>query len=112
EELRQQTEEMECQSSQLQEVNHELQRRQKGMQTLLDSGRWLRGDLSEAVVMNGICDAALQILGDGLHASCIVEDLSGRLHLVGDAGFGLHGAITPNIPFSETFAALVFETGR
>ncbi|GAA5481210.1 ATP-binding protein [Haloferula sargassicola] len=112
EELRQQTEEMEQQSSNLQHVNEELSRRERGLQILLESGRWLRGDLSEAVVMNGICDAALQILGDAVHASCVVENRSGRLHLRGDSGFGLHGAVTPDIPFADTFAALIYESGR
>lgn len=112
EELRQQTEEMEQQSSNLQIVNEELSRRERGLQTLLESGRWLRGDLSEAVVMNGICDAAMQILGDSVQASCVVENRDGRLHLRGDSGFGLHGAVTPDIPFDETFAALIYESGR
>lgn len=112
EELRQQTEEMEQQSSDLQHANEELSRRERGLQILLESGRWLRGDLSEAVVMNGICDAALQILGDAVHASCVVENRDGRLHLRGDSGFGLHGAVTPDISFDETFAALIYESGR
>ncbi|WP_193213570.1 ATP-binding protein [Luteolibacter marinus] len=112
EELRQQTEEMEVQSRELLGAHDELLRRERGMKTLLESGRWLRADLSEAMVMNGICDAAMQILGDSVHAACVVDDRDGRLHLAGDAGFGLHGAITPDIPFSDTFAAIVFESSR
>ncbi|MBB5350431.1 signal transduction histidine kinase/CheY-like chemotaxis protein [Haloferula luteola] len=112
EELRQQTEEMEVQSRELKTAHDELLRRERGMKTLLESGRWLRADLSEAMVMNGICDAAIQILGESVHAACVVDDKDGRLHLAGDAGFGLHGAVTPDIPFPDTFAALIFESSR
>lgn len=112
EELRQQAEEMEQQAAELNDANHELLRRERGLQTLLDSGRWLRGDLSEALVMNGICQAGVQVLGDGVQASAVLMDEGGKLALNGSSGFGLHGAVIPDFPFSESFTALLIESGK
>ena len=64
EELRQQAEEMELQTAEIQDANDELVRKERGMQTLLDSGRWLRADMNESLVMNGVCQAAVQVLGE------------------------------------------------
>jgi len=112
EELRQQAEEMEQQSMELQETNHELARREKGMQTLLDSGRWLRNDMNEELVMNGICQATMQVMGEGVHAVAVVEDESGNFRVRGDSGFGLNGAMTPQFGFEDSFASLVVKRGQ
>lgn len=112
EELRQQAEEMEQQSAELNDANHELLRRERGLQTLLDSGRWLRGDLSESLVMSGICQAGVQVLGDGVQAAAVLMDEKGSLTLSGSSGFGLHGAVVPDFPFGESFTALLIESGK
>ncbi|MDB6077660.1 MAG: hypothetical protein JWO82_1407 [Akkermansiaceae bacterium] len=112
EELRQQAEEMEQQSADLHETNAELSRREKGMQTLLESGRWLRSDQDEKSVMNGICQAALQILGGEVHAAAVVDSDHGVTRLQGDAGFGLNGAVSSDYPFEQSFAYLVLERGE
>jgi signal transduction histidine kinase/ActR/RegA family two-component response regulator len=112
EELRQQSEEMEEQSLELQETNQELARREKGMQTLLDSGRWLRNDMNEELVMNGICQATIQVMGEGVHAVAVVEDENGKFRIRGDSGFGLNGAMLPDFGFEDSFASLVVKRGQ
>lgn len=112
EELRQQAEEMEQQTAELNDANHELMRRERGLQTLLDSGRWLRGDLNEALVMNGICQAGVQVLGDAVQASAVLMDDGGKLALNGSSGFGLHGAMMPDFSFNQSFTALLMESGK
>lgn len=112
EELRQQAEEMEQQTAELNDANHELMRRERGLQTLLDSGRWLRGDLSEALVMNGICQAGVQVLGDAVQASAVLMDDGDKLALNGSSGFGLHGAMMPDFSFNQSFTALLMESGK
>jgi signal transduction histidine kinase len=112
EELRQQAEEMEQQSAELSDANHELMRRERGLQTLLDSGRWLQGDMNEAMVMNGICQAGVQVLGDEVQAAAVVMEHKDEIELNGSTGFGLHGAVTPDFSFDESFSALVLEGGR
>jgi signal transduction histidine kinase/CheY-like chemotaxis protein len=112
EELRQQAEEMEQQSTELQETNLELARREKGMHTLLDSGRWLRSDLNEEVVLSGVCQATIQVLGDDAHAAAVVENLGGHTNHIGKAGFGIHGAMDAGYPFSQSFASLILDRGQ
>ncbi len=112
EELRQQAEEMEQQSTELGNANAELLRRERGLQTLLDSGRWLRGDLNEELVMNGICQAGVQVLGDEIQAAAVVMERDGALILNGNSGFGLHGAVPPDFRFDQSFAALLLESER
>lgn len=112
EELRQQAEEMEQQSADLQETNGELARREKGMQTLLESGRWLRSDPDEKAFMSGICQAAIQILGGDINAAAVVDNHEGMTRLQGDAGFGLNGAVASDYPFEQSFAYLVLERGE
>jgi signal transduction histidine kinase len=112
EELRQQAEEMEQQSAELGDANHELLRRERGLQTLLDSGRWLRGDMNEALVMNGICQAGVQVLGDEVQAAAVVMENEGGIVLNGSSGFGLHGAVTPDFGFDESFSSLLLESER
>jgi signal transduction histidine kinase len=112
EELRQQAEEMEQQSAELSDANLELLRRERGLQTLLDSGRWLRGDMDEALVMNGICQAGVQVLGDEVQAAAVVMENDGKIALNGNSGFGLHGAVAPDFSFDESFSSLLLESGR
>ena len=112
EELRQQAEEMEQQSAELHDANHELLRRERGLQTLLDSARWLQGDMNEALVMNGICQAGVQVLGDEIQAAAVVMENDGGIVLNGSSGFGLHGAVTPDFGFDESFSSLLLESGR
>lgn len=111
EELRQQAEEMEQQSADLQEANCELLRRETGMQTLLDTGRWLRGDLDEKLVAKGICQASAQVLGEDIDGVAITEERDGLLALHAHSGFGyaLSEAAGISPPFSKSFAALVIE---
>ncbi|WP_367870890.1 ATP-binding protein [Luteolibacter sp. Populi] len=112
EELRQRAEEMEQQSVELNDANNELLRRERGLQTLLDSGRWLRADLSESLVMNGICQAGVQVLGDDVNAAAVLVESEGKLALNGNSGFGLQGALAPEVGFDESFAALLLESGK
>jgi signal transduction histidine kinase/ActR/RegA family two-component response regulator len=113
EELRQQAEEMEHQGTLLQETNVRLGQREKGMQTLLDSGRWLRSGLNEDLVMNGICQAATQVMGSEVTAAAVVEcGPQDSMVLRGDAGFGINGPMPPKVAFAESFAALILERGE
>lgn len=110
EELRQQAEEMEQQAAEIQEANHELTRKERGLQTLLESGRWLRGDLNEAMVLNGITQATVQVFADDIQAAVIARNLDGGYDFIGDFGFGLHGANAREIAFHDSFASLVLES--
>ncbi|MCW1883236.1 ATP-binding protein [Luteolibacter flavescens] len=111
EELRQQAEELEQQGSDLQELNRELMRREKGLETLLHSGRWMRGDMSESYVMSGVCQAALQIINDVTTAE-VIGATSEAYDVWGDCGFGLQGRMDDGIRYDHTFARMVAETER
>ena len=80
-ELRQQSQEMEHQSSELHSLNSELARRERGLQSLLDSSRWVRENSSEDDVMSDICQAA----GQALECACaaIVDNRDGKVHFCG-----------------------------
>jgi signal transduction histidine kinase/ActR/RegA family two-component response regulator len=114
EELRQQAEELERQSLDLQEANCELLRRDAGMQTLLDTGRWLRGDLDEKLVAKGICQASAQVLGEDVDGVAITEERDGVLTLQAQYGFGyaLSEPAGASPPFSQSFAALILERSK
>jgi signal transduction histidine kinase len=107
EELRQQAEELERQSLHLHESNAELARRELGMQTLLESGRWLRNDKDERLVMSGICQAAIQVMGSDAHAAAVVENEDGMTCIRGEAG--LTGAVVAGFPYPLSFSSLVQE---
>jgi signal transduction histidine kinase/ActR/RegA family two-component response regulator len=111
EELRQQAEELEQQGSDLQELNRELMRREKGLETLLHSGRWMRGDMSESYVMSGVCQAALQILND-VAAAEVIAARRDSYEVWGDCGFGLQGRMDDGISFGDSFACLAAESER
>ncbi|MEK7954072.1 ATP-binding protein [Luteolibacter soli] len=111
EELRQQAEELEQQGSDLQELNRELMRREKGLETLLHSGRWMRGDMSESYVMSGVCQAALQIL-DEVAAAEVIAVQRDAYEVWGDCGFGLQGRMDDGISFERSFACLAAESER
>lgn len=113
EELRQQAEEMEQQSSALQELNQELVRREQGLETLLNSGRWMRSDMTEAFVMSGVCQAGIQIMSEeSQSADVAAPGTDGSYQVLGDAGFGLQGRMESDLPFEQSFAALAIESGR
>ena len=111
EELRQQAEELEQQGTDLQELNRELMRREKGLETLLHSGRWMRGDMSESYVMSGVCQAALQILNDVAAAEVIAAHRDGY-EVWGDCGFGLQGRMEDGISFEHSFACVAADSER
>jgi signal transduction histidine kinase/ActR/RegA family two-component response regulator len=111
EELRQQAEELEQQGSDLQELNRELMRREKGLETLLHSGRWMRGDMSESYVMSGVCQAALQILND-VAAAEVIAVQHDAYEVWGDCGFGLQGRMDDGISFGNSFACVSAESER
>lgn len=112
EELRQQGEEMEQQGAEILQANQELIRKERGLQTLLDSGRWLRGDSNEVIVLNGVCQAAVQVLGDEIQAAAVLFRAGTDFEVKGDFGFGLHGAAGRRIVGAPSFSALVGESGR
>ncbi|RYD49026.1 MAG: hypothetical protein EOP83_25705, partial [Verrucomicrobiaceae bacterium] len=111
EELRQQAEELEQQGSDLQELNRELLRREKGLETLLHSGRWMRGDMSESYVMSGVCQAALQILND-VAAAEVIAVRREAYEVWGDCGFGLQGRMDDGLSFEHSFACVAAESER
>lgn len=111
EELRQQTEELEQQTTELQTANDELARREKGLQTLLESARWLRSDLGEHDVAGAICHAAVQVLEEAC-AAAVVQERGGRVWMRGHYGFGIHGTMRQDCEFNRSFASLVMEQGR
>jgi signal transduction histidine kinase/ActR/RegA family two-component response regulator len=112
EELRQQMEQSEHQSLEVQELNHELQRKDRGLQILLDSGRWLQGEMSEHLVMNGICQATVQIFDEGVHASAVAVNHQGLLQFKGAFGLGLNRADETEIDFDSTFTSLILQSRR
>lgn len=111
EELRQQAEEMEQQSAEILHTNQELIRKERGLQTLLDSGRWLRSDSNELIVLNGVCQAAVQVLGEEVQAAAVLFRAGMQFEVRGDFGFGLHGAGGRRIEAEESFAALILGSG-
>lgn len=111
-ELRQQTEEMEHQGAELQQLNDELGRRDRGLQTLLDSARWLRSDLAERDVTGAICQAAVEMMDQGVCAAAVLYEDEGGLRIRGQWGFGVHGTLQREIEFRRTFASLVVEKGQ
>lgn len=111
EELRQQAEEMEQQSAEILHANEELVRKERGLQTLLDSGRWLRGDSNEMLVLNGVCQAAVQVMGEEIQAAAVLFGSEADFIVKGDFGFGLHGAAGRRIEGGPSFSALVIESG-
>jgi signal transduction histidine kinase/response regulator RpfG family c-di-GMP phosphodiesterase len=107
EELRHQAEELEHQAAELQGSNEQLTRRERGLQTLLESARWLRSDLSERDVMAAVCQAAVQVMEHGVIAAAVVQEKDGLLHLHGHHGFGIHGALKRDCPYDKSFASLI-----
>lgn len=112
EELRQQAEELEQQTSELQSANDELMRRERGLQTLLESARWLRSDLSVRDVMSAVCQAAVQVMEQGVVAAAVMREQSRELAMIGQFGFGVQGAIRQNIAFDRSFAQIVMERAQ
>ena len=112
ESLRHQAEVMEQQSAELQEANHELIRRENGLQTLLNSSRWLHRDNSNTSGMSGICKAALEIMGESVHAADLCAEVNGEYIVWGEAGFGVHGMIKPDFSFYQSFASLAAESSQ
>lgn len=109
EELRQQTEEMEHQAAELQASNEELTRREEGLQTLLNSARWIRPDLPDEEVLTSICEAAEKIMDEGAVAAAVVQEQDGRLVVRGHHGLGPDILATEGPEYSRTFAALIAE---
>jgi signal transduction histidine kinase/ActR/RegA family two-component response regulator len=109
EELRSQAEELEQQTVELHAANDELTRRERGLQTLLESARWMRSDLSERDVMSAVCQAAVQVMEEGVTAAAVVHNAGGTLALRGHFGFGVHGTLREEVPFHQTFAHLVMD---
>ncbi len=110
--LHTQSEVLHRQTDELQSVNEELMRRERGLQTLLESARWLRSDLSEQDVMSSICHAAVQVTRDGVSAAAVVHERDAKLTLRGHYGFGMHGTLLEQPPFRESFAAQVMARGQ
>jgi signal transduction histidine kinase/CheY-like chemotaxis protein len=86
-------------------------RREKGLETLLHSGRWMRGDMSESYVMSGVCQAALQIFND-VAAAEVIAARQDAYEVWGDCGFGLQGRMDDGISFANSFACLAAESER
>src|SRR5690606_3899645 len=100
---------MEQQGAEVQAINDELSRRERALQTLLDSARWLRSDIAEQDVMAAICQAAVEVMSDDVTAAAIVQEHEGRFHLRGQSGFGIHGRLKHEFDFARSFASLVVD---
>jgi len=111
EELRQQTEEMDVQKSELQELNGQLERREVGFQTLLNSVRWLHEALSEEELLTAISQAAVQVIGNEVCAA-VVREKNGHVAIPGHWGFALDTAAASRAVFAHSFGALAIEAKK
>lgn len=111
EEQQQQNEELVRQGEELQVVNEELARRERALQTLLDSARLLSGGISEAL-MGQICEACMAAMADTTSAAAIVEVRGDQLAVRGHTGFGPDGPTKRDWSVEQSFAQLSTETGR
>ncbi len=125
EELQSQAEELEQQSASLQEslarsarqqeqlqiLNDELLRRERAMEILLESAKWLTPELEGKGVMSRICDAALQVLEDAV-AAVVVERRGDRLMVRGHSGFGRTGPVKRSWSCDQSFASVVMQENR
>jgi signal transduction histidine kinase len=107
EELEHQAEELRSQAEELRSLNSTLGRRQKMLQTLLES---FRGPVADRQVLERICRSLLELIGRDASAAAIVERSGDQVALQAHAG--------PAVPASDTwayensFAALVMSKGR
>ena len=90
-------------------LNETLQSRETGLHTLLESSRWMRGDLAQDKVMDTICRAAVQVMGSSVSAAAILSESKGQLSLAGQHGFGPDGAKTTTADFASSFAGIVLK---
>ncbi len=110
EELQSQSEELERQSEELRITNEELATREKMLEQLLELSRSLTADLDRGETLKRICEA-LGVLVDA-PASGILERRGERLHLSCDHGFGPDGPESRDLPYAQSFAALVLSRGQ
>ena len=64
-------------------------------------------DLSERNVMSAVCQAAVQVMEEGVSAAAVVHNIQGSLELRGHYGFGVHGTLREQVPWDRSFAFLV-----
>ena len=112
EELQSQTEELEQQGEELQLLNQEVGRREKALQTLLETSRWLRSDVPEAEVTNRICKAAAEVMEGHACAAAVVLADGGQVAVRGHYGFGAEGPVRGNWGFERSFTALAMKQER
>jgi len=112
EELEQQTEELTRQGEELQSLNEDLSRRERALQTLLESSRWLRTDAPQRDVMANICHAASQAMEQEVSAAAIVVKQGDRLVVCGHWGFSQGEPIREDWSFDRSFACLVVARGQ
>src|SRR5688500_5349722 len=112
EELQSQTEARERQSEELRLANDELARRERALRSLLDLSRSLTAGLSQDETFGRICNALSTLVNHGSTASAILERRGDQMHLRCGAGFGDQGPENENIPFTRSFAQLVWSGTR
>jgi PAS domain S-box-containing protein len=110
EELQSQAEELERQSEELRLANDELASREKMLEQLLELSRALTPELTRLETLQSICDA-LGTLSGNLPIA-VLERRDHELMVTCHNGFGPDGPKTPQIPYAESFSALVVGRGQ
>ncbi len=106
EELEQQSEELQQQNEELQALNAESSQRERMLQTMLHSMRNIRG---EQEVLRDICDSMLLMSGDAACAGAIIQRDGENMLL--SASAGLDGTARASLPYEQTFARIIMESG-
>ncbi|HWI55781.1 MAG TPA: CHASE3 domain-containing protein, partial [Bacillota bacterium] len=107
EELQQQSEELQAQAEELQVSNQELNERESMLQTLLTA---LRDVQDERQLLDQVCRAVVQLVGEAAAAAAVVEQVGQQLIVRVHAG--AESLRQAQWPFANSFAALVMAQGR
>jgi len=112
EELQSQTEELERQSEELRVANDELAHREKTLEILLSLSRSLHTELSNADIMDRICQTLGLLINGPTAAAAILEQVGDQVVVRCHHGFGEQGLRNETIPVASSFATLVLAKGR
>jgi PAS domain S-box-containing protein len=108
EELSEQNEELQTQSEEIQALNADLGRREKMLQTLLESARL---PIGEQEVMGKICRAAMEMIGQPATGVVVCEQHGDELQILAHTGFD--GAEVPGSwPVKGSFIEMVIQQNR
>jgi signal transduction histidine kinase len=112
EELQSQTEELERQSEELRVANEELAHREKTLEVLLSLSRSLHTELSNADIMDRICQTLGLLVNGPSTAAAILEQVDDNILVRCHHGFGEGGVSNEAIAVNRSFAALIVGKGR